>query len=94
MTLEQLAAKWEADADALAEREKTAPSLVQGVSYARQADTLRMCAQQLRSEIGVAPMGVSFTCPHCGQDAHVEVSGDDQELPCPECRELLRVRFF
>lgn len=34
-----------------------------------------------------------INCPYCGHEAHVEIDGEEQELPCPGCRQILRVQF-
>lgn len=93
MTADQLAAKWEGQADELA----AGASGRQGKTYEQmasmrwKADQLRACAQELRQAGEEHADGI--TCPYCGKDSHVEIEGEEQELPCPECRQVLLVQF-
>lgn len=94
MNSDQVATRWERQADDLA-----AKSGAKGLTAAAartmraQADQLRQCAQQLRLEGEDERHADGITCPYCGQDSHVEINGDEQELPCPSCRQILRVEF-
>lgn len=91
MTIDELAEKWEAEADAMALEAIAEPSTTYRVAKQARVDQLRRCAQQLRQAAGRHSGEVACSC--CGKVSHVEISGDEQDLPCQECGELLTVQF-
>lgn len=89
--MNNLAIQWERQADDLAAQ--STKSAAAQAACTQRADTLRQCAQQLRIEVEAERHADGIVCPYCGQDSHVEIEGEEQDLPCPACQQILRVQF-